>query len=383
MRNPLRSVSRRDFFRATAVGGSVAALHLGGFAQPGGGPRADEPAAPRSDTGAEFITPDTQSAIDRGLALLAQSQGADGSFGDRIGGATAGITGLSGLALLGAGHQPGRGKFGKNVSRVVDYVTGLVAGTNPGFLSDNQFGRISNQPSAMYSHGFASLFLAEVCGMLPEAQRQKRVRAVLEKATAFGVSAQNTEGGWRYEPNAPFADVSVTVAMMMGLRAARNAGVFVRKDVVRRGAKYIRECQVADGGFSYFKGTGPSAFARSAAAVVGLYSASIPEDEKANNAAIERGLRYLQQFTPNRQFNQRELPPAHYYYGQYYAALAMWSAGGDYWRTWFPAIRDELLGRARANGGTWSDHFHGTSYATAMSLIVLQLPNNYLPILQK
>ncbi len=79
---------------------------------------------------------------------------------------------------------------------------------------------------------------------------------------------------------------------------------------------------------------------------MGLYSASVPEDEEVNNKAIERGLRYLQQFMPNRLFNQRELPPAHYYYGQYYAALAMWSAGGDYWRTWFPAIRDELLGRA-------------------------------------
>ncbi|MBP3956608.1 prenyltransferase [Gemmata sp. G18] len=384
MWNSLRSVSRRDFFRATAVGGSVAALHLGGFAQPGGGPRADESSTSRSDSGAEFITPETQSAIDRGLALLAQSQGADGSFGSHITGAAAGIAGLSGLALLGAGHQPGRGKYGKNVSRAVDYVTGLVAGTNPGFLSDTPLARVSTQPRAMYSHGFASLFLAEVCGMLPEAQRQKRVRAVLEKATAFGASTPNTEGGWRYEPNAPFADVSVTVAMMMGLRAARNAGVFVRKDVVRRGAKYIRECQVADGGFCYIKGAGPSAFARSAAAVVGLYSASIPEDERVNGRAIERGLQYLQQFTPNHSFNPRPAIPAdYYYYGQYYAALAMWSAGGDYWRTWFPAIRDELLGRARANGGTWGDNRHGSAYATAMSLIVLQLPNNYLPILQK
>jgi hypothetical protein len=41
------------------------------------------------------------------------------------------------------------------------------------------------------------------------------------------------------------------------------------------------------------------------------------------------------------------------------------------------------LGRARAGGGVWTDQYHGTAYATAMSLIVLQLPNNYLPILQK
>lgn len=383
MFNPLRSVSRREFLRTTVAGGAVGALHLVGAAQPGGGPRSEGAAKP--DTGAEFITAETQEVIDRGVAQIAQSQTADGSFGDRGGGATAGITGLCGLALLGAGNQPGRGKYGKHVSRVVDYVTERTKGTTTGFLTAEDF-RLGSQPSAMYSHGFASLFLAEVCGMLPEAARQKRVRGVLERATAFAVDAQNKEGGWRYEPKAPFADVSVTVAFMMALRAARNAGVFVRKSVVRQGAKYIRECQLADGGFSYFRGQqgqAGSAFARTAAAVVGLYSASVPEDEEVNNKAIERGLRYLQQFMPNRQFNQRELPPAHYYYGQYYAALAMWSAGGDYWRTWFPAIRDELLGRARAGGGTWNDHFHGPAYATAMSLIVLQLPNNYLPILQK
>lgn len=376
MRNPLRSVSRRQFLRASAAGGGVAALHLAGLAQPAG---------PRNDNGGEFITADTQAAIDRGLAQLAQGQGGDGSFSDRHGGTAAGITGLGGLALMSAGHQPGRGKYGKTVSRATDYVLNLANGANPGFLTsaDGQFGRLGNQPAAMYSHGFASLFLAEVCGMMPEEQRQKKVRGVLEQATAFAVAAQNKEGGWRYEPRAAFADVSVTVAIMMALRAARNAGVFVRKSVVRAGAEYIRGCQMGDGGFSYFKGQGFSAFARTAAAIVGLYSASIPEDEELNAKAIDRGLRYLQQFVPGRQFNQREIPAQHYYYGQYYAALAMWTAGGDYWRTWFPAVRDELLARARAGGGVWTDQYHGTAYATAMSLIVLQLPNNYLPILQK
>ena len=379
MQNPMKNVSRRDVLRGTAALGAVAGLSWFGRAQPISGVAAP---VPRADNGAEFINADTQAAIDRGLAHLAQAQGNDGSFADRTGGTAAGITGLAGLALMSAGHQPGRGKYGKNVSRTVDYVTGLGNAT-PGFLTaDGGFGG-RNQPSAMYSHGFASLFLAEVCGMVPDEARQKKVRGALEQATAFAVAAQNKEGGWRYEPRAPFADVSVTVAIMMALRAARNAGVFVRKSVVRAGSEYIRACQMSDGGFSYFKQQGFSAFARTAAAIVGLYSASVPEDEEINAKAIERGLKYLQQFIPGRQFNQREIPPQHYYYGQYYAALAMWTAGGDYWRTWFPAVRDELLARARANGGVWTDQFNGTAYATAMSLIVLQLPNNYLPILQK
>jgi hypothetical protein len=98
---------------------------------------------------------------------------------------------------------------------------------------------------------------------------------------------------------------------------------------------------------------------------------------------VERGLRYLQQFTPGRPFSPREILPQHYWYAQYYAALAMWTAGDEYWTAWLPAIRDELLTKAKAGGGSWSDVSHGSSYATAMALIILQLPNNYLPILQK
>ena len=379
-----RPVSRRDLLLASGAVGAAAALNWVGSAQP---PAGEPTPAPKSDTGAEFINADTQAAIDRGLAYLSQAQGADGAFTERAGGTAAGISGLCGLALLGAGNQPGRGKYGKNVSRAVDYVLDIAKGNTPGFLTSGggPANRLGTHPSAMYSHGFMSLFLAEVCGMLPDPERQKKVRALLDQSTAFSVAAQNKEGGWRYEPRAPYADVSVTVAFMMALRAARNAGVFVRKSVVRDGARYIRECQLPDGGFSYFRiqNQGFSAFARTAAAIVGLYSASIPEDEEVNAKAIQKGLRYLQQFTPGRQFNNREIPAQHYYYGQYYAALAMWTAGGDYWRTWFPAIRDELLARARNNNGVWSDQFHGTAYGTAMSLIVLQLPNNYLPILQK
>jgi hypothetical protein len=70
-----------------------------------------------------------------------------------------------------------------------------------------------------------------------------------------------------------------------------------------------------------------------------------------------------------------------YFYGHYYAAQAMWTAGGTYWSEWFPAIRDELLNRQNADG-SWDDAID-THYATAMACIILQIPNNYLPILQK
>jgi hypothetical protein len=374
-------IDRRNFIRAGATGAAAGALGLAGHAQqPQPEPAAQVPGS-RSKAGAEFITPDTQAAIERGLGFLARNQLTDGSFGEPTLGTGVGIASLAALALMAGGNQPGRGRFGKNVARAVEYVAGMAGGPNPGFLTapaSQAAHRLNSNPAPMYSHGFGTLFLSEVCGMVPAAARDAKLRGALEQAVAFTVFAQNTLGGWRYEPQVQYADVSVTTAQMMALRAAKNAGVFVRKSVIDGGAAYIKGCQLADGGFSYWKGQGFSAFARTAASIVGLYSAGIYEGRE-----VERGLKYLQQFTPGRQFSPREIPPQHYWYGQYYAALAMWTAGDDYWNAWLPAIRDELLAKARTGGGTWNDPYHGSVYATAMALIVLQLPNNYLPILQK
>ena len=74
-------------------------------------------------------------------------------------------------------------------------------------------------------------------------------------------------------------------------------------------------------------------------------------------------------------------PDIQYFYGHYYAAQAMWTAGGKYWADWFPAIRDDLV-KTQGNDGSWDDAID-PHYATAMACIILQIPNNYLPILQK
>ena len=294
--------SRRGFLRLTAAGGAAGLLGYAGH-EPG---RAQDPAA--NDAGAEFITPDTQAAIDRGLAYLARVQHEDGSFGPFAGGSAVGVASLCGLALMAGGNQPGRGRYARAVSRAVDFLLAAANGPTPGLLSLPDGGGFRGQgQQAAYSHGFGALFLSEVSGMMPDPARQRAVKTTLEQAVAYTVEARNREGGWRYRPRDD-ADVSVTVAQMMALRAARNAGVFVRKAVVDAGAEYIKGCQTADGGFAYMKRPGGfPQFARSAAAVVGLYSAGIYSGRE-----VDRGLRYVQQFLPVRQFSYREIPPHHY-----------------------------------------------------------------------
>jgi hypothetical protein len=321
---------------------------------------ADLPSQVRGDE----INAAQQAAVEKGLAWLAARQKDNAAYGTGIAGYGnhAGITALAGLAFMQAGNLPGRGKYGKEVQHCLDFV----------LQSCQESGLITSDASQgpMYGHGFATLFLAEVYGMTGD----ESIKEKLQKAVRLIEKTQNPEGGWRYQPVPYDADLSVTICEVMGLRAARDAGIKVEKDVIDKAIKYVRRCQNADGGFSYMAsqggGMGGSAFPRSAAGVCALYYAGVFEGHE-----LERGLQYIEKFTAGG--GSSRLNEGHFFYGYYYGTQAMFLAGGDYWAKFYPAIRDELIHRQD------SDHWSGDvseDYATSMALIILQMPNRYLPV---
>jgi len=222
----------------------------------------------------------------------------------------------------------------------------------------------------MYGHGFATMFLAECHGM----SSRPELRDALKKAVKLIADAQNKDGGWRYYPQRADADISVTVCQVMALRAARNAGISVSREVIDRSISYVKQSQNPDGGFMYMIQGGESAFPRSAAGVVAFYSAGIYEGPE-----IDKGLDYLMEFIPAEGTVRRD---NYFYYGHYYAAQAMWLSGGKRFARWFPAIRDDLVAKQQEDG-YWIAPAEGNECATAMACIVLQMPNNYLPIFQR
>jgi prenyltransferase beta subunit len=345
---------RRRFLAWWLAGGSVLAL------------RGRLPAAPEADherSAGQLVTPAAQSAIDKGLAWLASRQTDEGSFKSSGFGRNAAVVSLAGMAFLSAGHTPGRGQYGPHVSRCLAYI--LKAADDSGFISV----RDATSHGPMYDHGFATLFLAEAYGMTLDAE----VRQQLDAAVKLIVGTQNSEGGWRYQPKAFEADISVTICQVMALRAARNAGIGVPNETIDRCIDYVKRCQNADGGFMYMLTGGPSRFPRSAAGVVALYSAGIYEGEE-----IRKGLHYLMQHLPKAEDFSRD---THAMYGHYYAVQAMWQAGGEHWEKWYPAIRDVLV-KQQQKDGSWSDLICA-EYGTAMACLILQMPNNFLPIFQR
>ncbi|MCY2992885.1 MAG: terpene cyclase/mutase family protein [Planctomycetota bacterium] len=320
-----------------------------------------KPTAPKASQ--NLLKPETNRAIVAGLEYLQRRQNDEGSFGGSGLGRNVGVCGLAGMAMLANGSTPGRGPYGRELSRCVAFI--LDHTLDSGFITYPD--AVGHGP--MYGHGFATLFLAEVYGMSPD----PLVREKLANAVKLILSTQNDEGGWRYEPKRQDADISVTVCQIMALRAARNAGMFVPNKTIDRCTDYVKRSQNADGGFMYqLTQPGVSQFPRSAAAVVGLYSAGIYDGPE-----VERGLDYLLKHLPQADAFQRD---NYFFYGHYYAVQAMWQAGGERWRRWHPAIHDALLARQKQDG-SWPDNV-SYEYGTAMACLILQMPNNYLPIFQ-
>jgi Prenyltransferase and squalene oxidase repeat len=362
-----------------AVGLAAAILAHPFVLQPAPPPPAAAPApAPSERSGppsaqnaalAGEITPELDASLEKGLVWLVQQQNEDGSFGNGNYSRNVAVTSLACIALMADGSLPGQGRYGSHVQRGLTHI--LSQATDSGLIA----GETATGP--MYGHGFATLFLGEVYGMSAgggETPESRRLHEVLLKAVRLIERTQNTQGGWRYNPMPYDADVSVTIAQVMGLRAARNAGLEVSKDVIDKAVKYVRECQNPDGGFRYQDEMGPSAWPRSAAGVATLYYAGIYDD-----TAIDSGLDYLMRMAlPGESAPSR----AHYFYGQYYCVQAMYLAGGEHWARWWPAIRAELIA-AQKEEGNWEDPAVGPAYGTSMALIILQMPKRYLPIFQK
>ena len=282
-----------------------------------------------------------------------------------------GVTALCGMAFLAGGPLPGRGEHGEAVRLAQDFL-----------LSHSlENGMLASAGTRMYSHAFATLFLAEVHGMAAD----DRTKLALERAVNLIVDSQNQVGGWRYNPFDRETDMSVTVCQLQALRAARNIGIRVPIATVERALAYVQRSRVTAGpstGLFYYKIYGRGAhtkaneYAINAAALTALTSAGVHDHDLADPV-----LEFLQ-----RDYGQlADYRRAHYYYwyGNYYAAQAFYQHGGSRCRRFFARLTDDLLA-AQLRDGRWrNDVGPGDAFATAMACILLQMPKQYLPIFQR
>jgi len=264
------------------------------------------------------------------------------------------------MAFLSNGDLPGEGKYASQVSLGLNYL----------IKSTRRDGYITNEGANMYSHGFATLSLAEAYGVAP---KFPELGEKLRDAIGLIIRTQKPDGGWRYTPDrVGVSDLSVTVCQLQALRAARNTGIKVPKETINRAVDYISKCANSNGTFRYMPMQRGFSLAMTCAAVTALYVTGDYHSE-----ILVNGIEYLLNYA-NRGIRRHN----YFFYAHYYGAQAMFQAGGKYWKTWYPKIRDELVRRQRPDG-SWKGDEIGPSFGTAMALIVLQIPKQYLPIFQR
>lgn len=320
----------------------------------------------------QMITARAEKTITAALAYLARTQSRDGSWrsGSYGGSYPCAMTSLAGLALMAGGHTPVEGKYAPNVRKAVEYVLSC-ADPQSGLIA-----RAGEEQRPMYGHGFAMLFLGEAYGMERDVRRQERIRVVLEKAIKLTGQAQSKPGGWYYGPDSNSDEGSVTVTQIQGLRSARNAGIKVPKAVIDKACKYIEDSANKDGGIRYMaRSPGSARPPITAAAVAVMYNAGEYENPVALGA-----LKFIKDLMA-----QRGIVGAfsgHKFYSLLYASQAMYLSGEANWKSFFPTVRDDLV-KTQSADGSWQGDGVGTTYGTAIGLLILQLPYKYLPILQR
>ena len=98
-------------------------------------------------------------SVQRAVRWLNREQRPSGGWGSESYGESTAATSLAVVAFMAAGHVPEEGPYGRTISKGVSWV--LSQQETNGLLVGE---RRSHGP--MYSHGIATLMLAEVSGML-------------------------------------------------------------------------------------------------------------------------------------------------------------------------------------------------------------------------
>ena len=355
-----------------------------------------------------LVNKEARHAIDLGTRYLIALQREDGSWPSDAGkkfnehyevfrGGKAvshvGVTGLAVLSLLAGGHLPDRGPHGCAMDRAIGFLLSKV----------DEHGYIASEGTRMYSHAFATLALAEVYGV----SRRTRVKEKLQDAVEFTVKCQNKTGGWRYVPFTNDSDMSVTVCQIVALRAARNVGIRVPQATIDRALAYIIKSSISDrdrngpaGAYWYQphdQRFNRHSFALCAAGLTALFQAGLYDDEQVRHfikthriqrdtppPTIRESVAFMNQ-RYSKVWNRRPSPDHYFYfYGNYYAAQAMYQIGGNdltQWESWYSRVRDHLLLRMRTSEhpdtgqpvAWWRSNVDtSNAYATACALLILQ-----------
>ena len=310
-------------------------------------------------------SPETEAAVLAALEWLKRNQESNGSWrGDTRVRVDTALTGLALMCFLAADHTHLKpGPYQETVQRGLDWLTSQQA------PSGSLLGR-----ETMYSHGIASIALAEAYGMTGD----PTLRDAVDRAITFIVDARNTTaGGWRYAPRQA-GDTSVLGWQVMALKSAQRAGLDVPELAFDHARDWVEKVgqHSPPGRYAYQPNRRPTP-PMSAEAMFVLQL--IGED--SNSWDMSETVEYLLRNKPDWQAD------ANTYYW-YYATLALFQYHGDQWDQWNETLKDQLIANQVTRGrdaGSWPPNDQwatvgGRVYQTAICTLSLEVYYRYVPL---
>lgn len=334
----------------------VLAISPSAIAQIGGG------------TTGDVVPRDVREIYDAGLEYLVATQSDQGNWVEGQSGC--GTTGLGLLAMLACGEDPNFGKYSSPIRKAIQSLI-RTQSSSTGYLGDS-----------MYHHGFATLALAEAYGLVDETDlwsasgpalgKERSIGEALELAVRCAITSQskNPNRAWRYSPGSRDADTSVSGAVLMGLLAARNAGIEVPDKNIDDSIKYFSTMTGDNGTVGYSGGLGGfgQSIARSSIACL-VYSIAKRKD--------------LDSYKATKQYVTTNMNETSHYteYSRYYQAQALFQADLEAWDKWNRSLIRKLKATQRADG-SFSGQF-GNSVSTSLNLLSIAVNYRFLPIYER
>jgi hypothetical protein len=344
---------------ATAIGVFAAVL-----AGPATRPACAQPLSARFG---EVVPRDVREMYDRGLHYLATTQSDKGDWPGGGGEVGPGVTGMGLMVFLASGEDPNFGPYSNHVRRALRSVI------------ESQDANTGIMGMSMYHHGFAMLALAEAYGVVdernlwPDKKLPRSIGQALELAVRAALTSQkkNPLGAWRYSPNATDADTSVSGAVLVGLLAARNAGIEVPDEAINKAVAFYTSMTSTGGEVGYAGGMGGfgDSLARSSIATL-VYSVARRKDLKQYKATLD----YLKQRID-------VVPQQWAEYARYYQAQALFQGDVAAWEKWNKNLVRQLKASQLPDGSFRGQL--GAPVSTSLGLLALAVNFRFLPIYER
>ena len=322
-------------------------------------------------------TPESEQAVEAGISWIVEHQNRyDGGWSfqhscgkcgdDGSSQSDNAATGLSLMALLGAGYTHREGPYQQSVQMGLESLLRFQE------KRKSEFGGpfIDVSGAGMYTHAIATIAIADAYAMT----KDEKLKQPLELAHQYILNAQHRKGGWRYRPNTP-GDMLVTGWQVMALKSLERCGIETPPEVYQRTIEFVESLAVSGG--AEYRYELKEKNSRDVPTAVGLLNQMYLHWSR-DHEGLDRGAGNL----VDRRVSKDDI------YFNFYTTLLLHHLQHEAWEDWNSQVQHHLIRTQSTRGheaGSWHfSHVHGNVggrlYTTAMAVMTLEVYYRYSPL---